>query len=107
HHDVEVLRDGSNTVDVCAQQPPALVLLDVRLPDIDGFELIAPLRREVPDAAIVMMTGHPSVPRAVEAMKAGATNFLEKPLDPERLVQLLEQTEARLAARDGRFHEPL
>jgi DNA-binding NtrC family response regulator len=96
HHRVHVLYDGTRAVQVVEEEGPDLVLVDLMLPDTDAFELMAPMREKSPGSAIVVMTGHASVPRAVEAMQAGALSFLEKPLDPERLAHVLEQAERRI-----------
>lgn len=97
-HDVTVLHDGSQVVSVCGREAPHLVLLDMRLPDADGVELIGPIRRIAPDASIVVMTAHASVPSTVDAMQAGALSFLEKPLDMVRLAHTIDQAQARVKA---------
>jgi two-component system response regulator FixJ len=66
------------------------LLVDVRLDDdIDGIDLIAELRREGVRLPIIVITGHADVPLAVRAMRAGATDFLEKPFSAERLVSAI------------------
>lgn len=57
------------------------VLLDIRMPGLDGLAVLARLRTEAPGLPVIMMTAHADVRLAVRAMKAGATDFLEKPLD--------------------------
>ncbi len=98
-HDTRVLHRGADAEEVVGDVQPDVVLLDMMLPDADGLDLMAPLRQRAPESSIVVMTGHASVPRAVDAMQAGALSFLEKPLDTARLVQLLGQVERRLAQR--------
>lgn len=65
------------------------VLADVRMPDMDGLTLQRRLAEAGCPLPIIMMTGHGDVPIAVAALKAGATDFLEKPLDEERLLQAI------------------
>jgi two-component system response regulator FixJ len=68
------------------------VVTDIRMPDIDGIELLRRLNSS-PDARklpVIVMTGHGDVPLAVEAMKLGALDFLEKPFEDERLVGTIE-----------------
>ncbi len=62
-----------------------LVLLDLRLPEMDGFDVLGRLRSQDPEAAVVIMTGHGSTESVVQAMKAGAADYLTKPLDLDHL----------------------
>ena len=67
------------------EQYPDIVLLDLRLPDGSGLDLVAKLRAIDPDLPVVLLTGHGSVDLAVEALKQGVTDFIEKPFKLERL----------------------
>ncbi len=66
------------------------VVSDVRMPGIDGLELLKRMKAAGSSFPIVVMTGHGDVPLAVEAMKLGAIDFLEKPFEDERLVAMIE-----------------
>ena len=66
------------------------VLSDVRMPDIDGIELLKHLKASGSLFPVVIMTGHGDVPLAVEAMKLGAMDFLEKPFEDDRLIGMIE-----------------
>jgi two-component system response regulator FixJ len=66
------------------------VISDVRMPGIDGIELLKRLRTLNSGFPIVVMTGHGDVPLAVAAMKLGAMDFLEKPFEDERLIAMIE-----------------
>jgi len=68
-----------------AAHAPDVVLVDVRLPDASGLTLFEALRADDPDVAVIFLTGHADVPTAVGAMRAGAADFLEKPVDLEAL----------------------
>jgi two-component system, LuxR family, response regulator FixJ len=72
------------------------IVSDVRMPGIDGIELLKRLKTLRSGYPIVVMTGHGDVPLAVEAMKLGAMDFLEKPFEDERLIAMIE-TALRLA----------
>jgi two-component system, LuxR family, response regulator FixJ len=66
------------------------VVSDVRMPDIDGIELLKRLKTGGSRFPVVIMTGHGDVPLAVEAMKLGAIDFLEKPFEDDRLIGMIE-----------------
>ena len=65
------------------------VLLDIRMPGVDGLEVQARLNRLRVNLPVIVMTGHGDVPSAVRAMKAGAVDFLEKPFDDETLLNAI------------------
>ncbi len=69
-----------------------VVLLDVALPDGDGLDLLAKLKKGGSDAQVIMMSGHGTIDAAVRATKLGALDFLEKPLSTDRLLIMLENT---------------
>jgi len=65
------------------------VVSDVRMPGMDGIDLLRQIKKEPKTLPIVIMTGHGDIPLAVEAMKLGAIDFLEKPFEDERLVTMI------------------
>ena len=66
------------------------VVSDVRMPGIDGLELLRRIKAARPSLPVVIITGHGDVPLAVEAMKLGAADFVEKPFDDERLIGVVQ-----------------
>jgi DNA-binding NtrC family response regulator len=78
---------------------PALVLLDLVLPDRDGLSLMQEMLAQAPDTTLVAITANGSVNRAVEAMRAGAHDFLVKPFDENRLLSTVRNALAERAAR--------
>jgi len=68
-----------------------MIITDLVMSDVDGMEILARARQALPDAEVIMVTGHASVPKAVEAMQLGAYNFLEKPITPSRLRAVAEK----------------
>lgn len=76
---------------------PGCVLLDVRMPGMDGLEVQKALREQDIRLPVVVMTGHGDVTVAVQAMKAGAVDFIEKPFEKATLMDALEQGFAQLA----------
>ena len=75
----------------------ACVVTDLRMPGIDGTEVVRRLRELRGDAwPIIVITGHADVPSAVQLMKAGVADFIEKPFEPQRLVETLKGCLARI-----------
>ncbi len=68
-----------------------VVVTDLVMNDVDGMEILARAREKLPEAEVILVTGHASVPKAVEAMQLGAFNFLEKPITPSRLRAVCEK----------------
>lgn len=79
------------------------IITDVRMPEMNGLELVRRLRQEGVTLPVIIITGHGDVPLAVEAMKAGAIDFLEKPFKDEVLLAAVQQAlrPAAQAAADG------
>jgi two-component system response regulator HydG len=68
-----------------------IVITDLVMNEVDGMQILAKARQALPDAEVIVVTGHGTVPKAVEAMQQGAFNFLEKPLTPDRLRAVTER----------------
>ena len=67
----------------------SLALLDIKLPDIDGTELLAQLQKMCPDMIEIMVTGYPSLKNAVAALNFGAASYLMKPVAPDELLKTI------------------
>jgi Response regulator containing CheY-like receiver, AAA-type ATPase, and DNA-binding domains len=76
---VATAHDGSAALELVDEVDPDVLLLDVKMPDTDGMEVLRRIRRTHPQLAVVMMTAFAGVTEAVEAMKIGAVDFLHKP----------------------------
>ncbi|ROL72941.1 DNA-binding response regulator [Pseudomonas protegens] len=100
----------SRAEDCLAQLPknfPGVILSDVRMPGISGLELLTQVQRLDPDLPIILLTGHGDVPMAVEAMRDGAYDFLEKPFSPDTLLSSLRRAldKRRLVLENRRLHQ--
>lgn len=86
-------------------RPPDLVLTDLRMPGIDGMTLLSSIARKQPGLPVILLTAHGDVSLAVEALKRGAENFIEKPYDAERLVAVLAKAieKSRMSQEIGRL----
>jgi DNA-binding NtrC family response regulator len=80
--------EGLNLVD---EAVPDVAIIDLRLPDGDGIELLSLIREHHPQIDAVILTGHASIDSAIDAIKKGAENYLEKPCDPNRLFVTLKK----------------
>jgi two-component system response regulator FixJ len=87
---VTLFETAQQFLDALPQLAIGCVVSDVRMPGIDGIELLKRLKAQQRGFPIVVMTGHGDVPLAVEAMKLGAMDFLEKPFDDGRLIAMIE-----------------
>jgi len=82
---------GAEALRIIKNESIDMAILDVQLPDIDGLEVLRSLRAELPEVPVLMVTAFASVDSAVEAMKEGALDYLEKPLDLEELNLVVER----------------
>jgi two-component system, LuxR family, response regulator FixJ len=87
---VRVFDSAQVFLDELAKLGPGCVVTDVRMPGIDGMELLRRISSGARRLPVIVMTGHGDVPLAVEAMKLGALDFLEKPFEDERLIGMIE-----------------
>ncbi|MBR1090169.1 response regulator transcription factor FixJ [Bradyrhizobium manausense] len=87
---VKLFDDAQSFLDALPGLAFGCVLSDVRMPGIDGIELLKRMKAQHSPFPILIMTGHGDVPLAVEAMKLGAVDFLEKPFEDDRLTAMIE-----------------
>jgi DNA-binding NtrC family response regulator len=87
---VTTAESASVALGTLAEAPVDLILSDVRMPGMSGIELLHHIRERDPDVQLVLMTAYSSVKDAVEAIQAGATDYIEKPIDFRRLERILE-----------------
>lgn len=89
--EVHTAASGESGLQLLSKKIFDLVLADIRMPAMDGLELLALIKRAHPDQTVVMITGHGGVEMAVEAMKRGAYDFITKPFDHDALVMRLDK----------------
>ncbi len=90
-HKVETANDGNEAVRKAIEFHPDVVLSDLAMPETDGLWLLRTLREEMPDCPVIFLTGRATVDAAVEAIREGAYDFIEKPLDSARLKTCIDR----------------
>lgn len=105
-YDVMVASDAEKALAVANQAWPDVVITDMRMPGRDGLALLHDFKRQDPDLEVVLMTAYGTVQKAVEAMKAGAYDYLTKPFEPDEalltVARALERRSLRAQARNLR-----
>jgi two-component system response regulator HydG len=91
-YEVDTAADGLLALDLVAERTPALIITDLKMPNMDGMELIAKVREQNPEIPIIVATAFGDVSSAVQAMRAGAADYLTKPIDFDALLLLVERT---------------
>lgn len=102
-YSVETYASGIEFLKAAASVEPACVLLDIRMPVMDGLEVQEQLRRHGSVMPVVILTGHGDVSLAVRAMKNGAVDFIEKPFQKTVLLAAIERATKQIADADRRL----
>ena len=87
----EVAANAANGMRMLQSKSPALVLLDLQLPDADGLHMLEQIKADHPDTQVIILTAHDSLNNAIESIKRGAYHFISKPYAPEELLSLVEK----------------
>jgi two-component system response regulator HydG len=105
-HDVQGFRGGAEAVAAYRKRPADVVVTDLRMVPVDGIEVVRRLREADPEATVVVVSAHGTIAAAVDAMREGATDFIEKPFAPEvlraRVEKAIEIARERRGARTAR-----
>jgi two-component system response regulator FixJ len=100
-YQVRAYASGMELLKVAKGLEPGCVLLDIRMPGMDGLEVQQELRDRGVSLPVLIMTGHGDIPLSVRAMKAGAIDFIEKPFEKDVLVSAIEEGFASLRRSDS------
>jgi len=101
--DTETFPSAEEALKSVGQDYPGVIISDIRMPGMDGMQLLKKLMSLDSSLPVIMITGHGDVPMAVEAMRVGAYDFLEKPFNPDRMTELAKKaTQSRRMTLDAR-----
>ncbi len=95
--EVDTAESGEEAIERVAKKYYDAIILDLSMPGMDGIETLSKIISDSPDQQVIFLTGYASVPKTVEAMKMGAVEFLEKPADINKLIELVHQAQLRRA----------
>ncbi len=90
-YQVDTALTASQGLNLLKSKSPALVLLDLQLPDAEGLELLDRIKTELSEIQVIILTAHDSLHNAIESIKRGAYHFISKPYAPEELLSLVEK----------------
>jgi two-component system response regulator HydG len=99
-YDVATAPDGARALAMIASQPFDLVVSDIRMPGADGLELLRAVRQHTPNTEVVLMTAYASVSAAVDAIKQGAYDYIQKPFEPDEVALVVARALERKRLRE-------
>lgn len=102
-HEVLLANSGELGLEVFAEHRPPLVLTDIKMPGMDGIEVLGRLKEEEPNVEVVVITGHGDMDVAIKALNLDATDFINKPLRIDVLEQALARVEERIKLSTEKF----
>ena len=89
---IRTAMNGRQALELLAAEPSDIIISDVKMPDMDGIEMLRAVRETLPDLGVILMTAFASVETAREAFKLGADDFIQKPFDVEELKLIVKKT---------------
>jgi DNA-binding NtrC family response regulator len=104
HHDVTVASDGQRALEILGTRSFDVVLTDVRMPGADGFQVVRLVKERWPTTEVVMMTAYASIEAAVEAIRQGAYDYLQKPFDPDEVALVVARALGRKRQNEHARH---
>lgn len=96
---VYTAEDGEKALQIFRKVNPHIVLTDIKMPGIDGIELLRKIKQESPDTEVIMITGHGDINLAIKSLKYEATDFVTKPINDEALEIALKRAKERISMR--------
>ncbi len=90
-YEVDLAASGEDAISMARDRSWDIILLDLKMPGMDGLETMSRLKKVIPETEILMMTAYGSIDTAVQAMKEGAFDYLVKPFDPDEIDMLIKK----------------
>lgn len=98
-YSVHVAGSGEEALEVLATQAPPVVITDIRMPGMDGMEVLGRIKERMPETEVIMSTGHADMELAIRSLRMGAADFLTKPVNADLLEFALQKASERIALR--------
>jgi DNA-binding NtrC family response regulator len=102
---VDTSTTGESAIEKAKGKGFDAIVLDLAMPGVDGMETLKRIKSENPDLQIIMLTGHATVDKGVEAIKEGAVDFMEKPVDLKKLMTKIEEAKNKRVLIVEKQHE--
>jgi DNA-binding NtrC family response regulator len=93
--EVSTSSSGVEALKKVEREPYDVIILDLMMPGVDGLEALEVLKAKRPELQVILLTGHATVEKGIEAMKLGALDFLEKPVDLSLLTEKIKKAQAK------------
>lgn len=99
-YEVLTAANGGEALQLLEERTARLIVTDIKMPGMDGLELLGSIKRRWPDSEVIMITGHGDMDTAIEALRRGACDFITKPIHEDALEIALERAAEKIAIRD-------
>jgi DNA-binding NtrC family response regulator len=93
--DVDITSSGINALQKIDDKTYDVIILDLYMPEMDGIETLKNLLMKNPDLQIIFLTGHATLEKGIEAVKLGASDFMEKPVDMDKLIEKVNNAKVK------------
>jgi len=93
-YEVRLAKNGVEGLKMASEEKFDLVLTDLKMPDMDGIEVLRIIKEKWPETAVIIVTGYQTVDTAVKAIKLGAYDYIEKPFTPDALISAVDEAMA-------------
>lgn len=103
--DVTALESGKKTLHYIKEHPVDVIVLDIKMPDMDGIETLSEIKKIDPSIEVIMLTGHGTIDSAIEGMRLGAYDYIMKPSDLDYLLEKIDGAYSVKKARDERLRK--
>jgi DNA-binding NtrC family response regulator len=103
-YNVETASDGDEAITILGGKPFDLVLLDIKMPRVDGFEVLKFIKKNSPQVKVIMLTAFADLKNAIESKKLGAEDFISKPYDLVDLLTTIERVLSDHLKNNGEAH---